>query len=137
MPGVIETALESCKTRLVELEAQIKPLRTERDQLNEAIGKLQALTPAPSATNGTAPTSTRRPARRERSRPRAPKGQNRRLILTAIKDEAKTAGQIANETGIRRPIAATTLTKLVKDGLAVKAQRGYRAAETLLWRNHR
>jgi predicted HTH transcriptional regulator len=134
MPGVIETALESCKARLVELEAQIKPLSAERDRLNAAIEKLQVLTPGPSATNGSAPARARR-ARRRSSRPRAPKGQNRRLILAAIKEEAKTAGQIANETGIRRPIAASTLTKLVNDGLAVKAQRGYRAADTLLWRN--
>jgi predicted Rossmann fold nucleotide-binding protein DprA/Smf involved in DNA uptake len=134
LPSVIETTLESCKAHLAELDRQIKPLRTERDQLRQAIEKLQALTPAPSATNGTAPTSARRPARRS-SRPRAPKGQNRRLILAAIRHDPKTASQITTETGIPRPIAATTLTKLVKDGLAVKADRGYQAANTLLWRN--
>ena len=59
---------------------------------------------------------------------RAPRGENRRLILAAIKNEAKTAGDVAKETGIGRPTVSTTLTKLVSDGVAVKAQRGYKAA---------
>ena len=133
MPAVIETAIKRCKARVVELDQQIGPLTGERDQLRQAIEKLETLTSRPPATNGAAPTSVPR-ARRASSRPRAPKGQNRRLILAAIREQAKTATQVANETDIPARIAATTLTKLVKDGLAVKAERGYQAANTLLWR---
>ena len=53
---------------------------------------------------------------------------NRRLILEAIRDAPKTAGDVAKETGIDRPTVSTTLTKLVSDGAAVKANRGYKAA---------
>ena len=70
---------------------------------------------------------TRRGAART-STGRAPRGQNRRLILEAIKDQPKTAGDVAKETGIGRPTVSTTLTKLVSDGAAVKAKRGYKAA---------
>ena len=49
-------------------------------------------------------------------------------ILEAIKSEPKTAGQIAKETGLNRGTISTTLTKLTKEGAAVKAERGYRAA---------
>ena len=80
------------------------------------------------------PRGQRRQERRPRrgaartSTGRAPRGQNRRLILEAIKDEPKTAGDVAKETGIGRPTVSTTLTKLVSDGAAVKAKRGYKAA---------
>jgi DNA-binding IclR family transcriptional regulator len=42
--------------------------------------------------------------------------------------EPKTASQIAKETGLNRGTISTTLTKLTKEGAAVKAERGYRAA---------
>lgn len=61
------------------------------------------------------------------SEPRAPRGANRQSILQAIQDEAKTAAQVAEETGIKRGTVATTLVKLVDENAAVKAERGYRA----------
>ncbi|MFL5835511.1 MAG: ArsR family transcriptional regulator [Solirubrobacteraceae bacterium] len=49
-------------------------------------------------------------------------------MLEAIKSEPKTAGQVATETGLNRGTISTTLTKLTKEGAAIKADRGYRAA---------
>jgi hypothetical protein len=51
----------------------------------------------------------------------------RDAILEAIESEPKTAGQIAGD-GRNRGAVSTTLTKLTKEGAAVKAERGYRAA---------
>jgi hypothetical protein len=51
----------------------------------------------------------------------------RDAILEATKSEAKTASRIAGD-GLNRGAVSTTLTKLTKEGAAVKAERGYRAA---------
>ena len=116
-----------------ELEKQIAPLADEAEQLRTAITRLEAIepggcgTPRPRAANGSRGATARRGAART-STGRAPRGQNRRLILEAIKDQPKTAGDVAKETGIGRPTVSTTLTKLVSDGAAVKAKRGYKAA---------
>lgn len=131
--SVIRDAVDSWKRRLAELEEQIAPLADEAEQLRTAITRLEAIEPGGSggrrarAANGARAATARRGAART-STGRAPRGQNRRLILEAIKDQPKTAGDVAKETGIGRPTVSTTLTKLVSDGAAVKAKRGYRAA---------
>jgi DNA-binding transcriptional ArsR family regulator len=117
--SVIRDAVDTWKRRLSELEEQIAPLA-------------EAIEPGGSrrrsrGTDGARGATRRRGAART-STERAPRGQNRRLILEAIKDEPKTAGDVAKETGIGRPTVSTTLTKLVSDGAAVKAKRGYKAA---------
>jgi CRP-like cAMP-binding protein len=130
--SVIRDAVDTWKRRLSELEEQIAPLADEAEQLRTAITRLEAIEPGGSgrrtrAANGARATTTRRGAART-STGRAPRGENRRLILEAIKSEPKTAGDVAKETGIGRPTVSTTLTKLVSDGAAVKAKRGYKAA---------
>jgi DNA invertase Pin-like site-specific DNA recombinase len=129
--SVIRDAVDSWKRRLAELEEQIAPLADEAEQLRTAIARLEAIEPASAGRRRSANGGRR--AGRRRSAPRtntgrAPRGQNRRLILEAIRNEAKTAGDVAKETGIGRPTVSTTLTKLVSDGAAVKAKRGYKAA---------
>jgi predicted Rossmann fold nucleotide-binding protein DprA/Smf involved in DNA uptake len=129
--SVIRDTVETLKGRVADLEQQIGPLADEAEQLRTAIAKLEAIEPArlgrrtPSAA-GARRTPTRRAT--QPTAPRAPRGQNRRAILDAIRAEAKTAGDVAKETGIGRPTVSTTLTKLVSDGAAVKAERGYKAA---------
>jgi DNA-binding transcriptional ArsR family regulator len=130
--SVIRDAVDAWKRRLSELEEQIAPLADEAEQLRTAITRLEAIEPGGSgrrarATTGSRRAGTRRGAARS-STGRAPRGQNRRLILEAIKDQPKTAGDVAKDTGIGRPTVSTTLTKLVSDGAAVKAKRGYKAA---------
>jgi predicted Rossmann fold nucleotide-binding protein DprA/Smf involved in DNA uptake len=129
--SVIRDAVETWKRRVADLEKQIAPLADEAEQLRSAIAKLEAIEPAGGRRRAPSATTARRRARAGRatqSSARAPRGQNRRAILEAIKDEPKTAGDVAKETGIGRPTVSTTLTKLVSDGVAVKANRGYKAA---------
>jgi predicted transcriptional regulator len=54
-----------------------------------------------------------------------PRGQTRANVLEALKDGAKTAGEVSEATGIPRASASTTLNKLAKSGDVVKARRGY------------
>ena len=130
--SVIRDAVDAWKRRLAELEEQIAPLADEAEQLRTAITRLDAIEPGRRARRARATNAGRSAAPRRggarTSTGRAPRGQNRRLILEAIKDEPKTAGDVAKETGIGRPTVSTTLTKLVSDGAAVKAKRGYKAA---------
>jgi CRP-like cAMP-binding protein len=129
--SVIRDAVDTWKRRLSELEEQIAPLADEAEQLRTAITRLEAIEPSGAGRRARAANGGRRATARRGARTstgRAPRGQNRRLILEAIKDEPKTAGDVAKETGIGRPTVSTTLTKLVSDGAAVKAKRGYRAA---------
>jgi predicted Rossmann fold nucleotide-binding protein DprA/Smf involved in DNA uptake len=129
--SVIRDAVETWKRRVADLEKQIAPLADEAEQLRSAIAKLEAIEPARGRRRAPSAAGRQRaPSRRTatQSNARAPRGQNRRAILDAIKDEAKTAGDVAKETGIGRPTVSTTLTKLVSDGAAVKAKRGYKAA---------
>jgi DNA invertase Pin-like site-specific DNA recombinase len=132
--SVIRDAVETWKRRVEDLEAQIAPLADEAEQLRTAIARLEAIEPASTTgrrTRSAGGAARGAAARRGASKPngqRAPRGHNRRAILEAIKDEAKTAGDVAKETGIGRPTVSTTLTKLVSDGAAVKAKRGYKAA---------
>jgi DNA-binding transcriptional ArsR family regulator len=129
--SVIRDAVDAWKRRLSELEEQIAPLADEAEQLRTAITRLDAIEPGGTGrrrgANAGSSAAPRRVAART-STGRAPRGQNRRLILEAIKNEPKTAGDVAKETGIGRPTVSTTLTKLVSDGAAVKAKRGYKAA---------
>jgi hypothetical protein len=97
--SVIRDAVDTWKRRLSELEEQIAPLADEAEQLRTAITRLEAIEPRGSgrrarAANGATGATPRRGAART-STARAPRGQNRRLILEAIKNEPKTAGDRA------------------------------------------
>ncbi len=53
-------------------------------------------------------------------------GATRAKVLGALShDQALTAGQVAQATGLARPTVSTTLSKLAKSGEVVKASRGY------------
>jgi hypothetical protein len=129
--SVITDAVNDWKSRLAGLEQQLAPLVDEAEQLRTAIARLEAIEPG-AGRGRPANASPRRAGRRRATRRtptgRAPRGENRRAILQAISDAPKTAGDVAKETGIGRPTVSTTLTKLVSDGAAVKAKRGYKAA---------
>src|SRR3954452_19814395 len=130
--SVIRDAVDTWKRRLSELEEQIAPLADEAERLRPAIRRLEAIERRGAgrrarATNGGRGAAARRGAART-SAARGPRGQNPGLILEAIHAPPKTAGDVAKETAIGRPTVSTTLTKLVSDGAAVKAKRGYKAA---------
>jgi DNA-binding transcriptional ArsR family regulator len=126
--SVIRDAVDAWQGRLAELEQKLAPLVDEAEQLRTAIARLEAIEPATGSRSANRGRGRGRRGGARTSAGRAPRGENRRLILQAISDAPKTAGDVAEETGIGRPTVSTTLTKLVSDGAAVKAKRGYKAA---------
>ncbi len=140
--SLIEESLATWKARLSELEERIAPLASEAQELRDAIAKLEGAGKAPksrpkagraapkrSLGTGRSRTAGGSPRAGGATKPAASTGreQNRDRILTAIRSEAKTAGQVASETGLGRASVSTALTKLVTEGVAVKAPRGYKA----------
>jgi len=117
--SVIDDALRSMSQRLEEVEREADELRAAIAALGR--GRTHS-TAAPRNGTGTATLAT--PARPAAGK-RAPRGENRRKILNAIKRKAKTASEIEAETGIAVATAASTLHALVRAGQARKATRGY------------
>ena len=76
---------------------------------------------------GTAAPAVATPRRRTPSRSsRRPRGGARTTVLEALDvDTPRTAGDIAKLTNVPRARAGTTLSRLVKQGKATKADRGY------------
>jgi alkaline phosphatase len=56
---------------------------------------------------------------------RAPRGQNKAMILASLKSGPKTASEIAKETGIRTGTVSSMLSKMATAGEVAKADRGY------------
>jgi DNA-binding transcriptional ArsR family regulator len=142
----VSAIIEGIKARIGQIEEQLRQHRDLSDELERLRGALERLeggvsmrvrgrrASAPTASRRTTPTtepsapskgSASAPTRR---RP-APRGQTRAKILEALKDGPKTAGEIAEATGVARGTASTTLSKLAKTGEIVKAERGYRLPE--------
>jgi len=142
----VGTIAEQIKARIGQIEEQLKAhrdLSDELDRLRGALSRLEgtvatrpkgrrasakvaarATTKSASKRADAAKTSTagRKPARTAAV---APKGHVRAKVLEALKDGSKTAGEVANMTGIARATASTTLSKLAKSGDVLKAERGY------------
>ena len=127
----------SIKGRIREVEAQLKDHKALSDELDRLKGALSRLEgevrarvegsrrrqpPATQPTTSPAPKDTS-PARSATAR--APRGENKKKILTALKDGPKTASEIANETGIKAGTVSASLSKLATAGEVVKADRGY------------
>ena len=127
----------SIKERIREVEEQLKnhkALSDELERLKRALSRLEggvrsrvdsrqrcerpvtqrATAPAPKDTSPAPSTSAR-----------APRGENKKNILAALKSGPKTASEIANETGIKASTVSASLSKLAKTGEVVKADRGY------------
>jgi hypothetical protein len=138
----VRAIAKQIKTRIGHIEEQLKQhrdLSDELERLRSALGRLEgdvaarvrgrrppAKSAPPAAARPATPTRTAAGgARRGRGAP-APRGQTRAAVLAALKDGPKTAGEIAASTGVARGTASTTLSKLVKSGDVVKAERGYR-----------
>jgi hypothetical protein len=69
-----------------------------------------------------APQKPSKPSRRSTRR----RGDTKQRVLDALdQTEPRTAGQIEKTTGVGRTLVATTLNRLVKQGGASKAKRGY------------
>lgn len=147
VPGV-GAIVEQIKARIGHVEEQLKQhrdLSDELERLRDALGRLEGgvsarvrgrRTPATASSQRTTAAAKKSPAakgsaasRPTRAASSGPRGQTRAKILEALKDGPKTAGEIAEATGIGRGTASTTLTKLAKSGEVVKAERGYKLPE--------
>ena len=127
----------SIKGRIREVEEQLRDHNALSDELERLKGALSRLEggvrsrvdarhrrqrPVTQRTTAPAPKDTS-PARSTNAR--APRGENKKKILAALKDGPKTASEIANQTGIKASTISASLSKLAKAGEVVKADRGY------------
>jgi len=130
-----------------EIQDRLEQVLAEAEKLRAALVALDPRErPKPQRTRGRA-ASTRKPATaapaspkpaastRASSRPAAAKsassrtapGATKSSVLAALKKGgALTAGEVAAATGLGRGTVSTTLSKLAKSGVVVKADRGYR-----------
>jgi predicted Rossmann fold nucleotide-binding protein DprA/Smf involved in DNA uptake len=127
----------SIKGRIREVEEQLKDHKALSDELERLKGALSRLEggvrsrvdrtrrrqrPVTQGTTAASPKDTS-PVRSTNAR--APRGENKKKILAALKGGPKTASEIANETGIKAGTIGASLSKLAKAGEVVKAGRGY------------
>lgn len=129
-----------------EIQDRLEQLLSEAEKLRDALAALDPREQKPSSSrtqSSSARRSTRstrrtsRPATSTAARPRraSSSGSNSRTapgatknsVLSALeKGGAMTAGEVASATGLGRGTVSTTLSKLAKSGVVVKADRGYR-----------
>jgi len=89
------------------LREELAPLRAQLGEIEDAIARIEGKPRKSPQASDT----------------RAPRGQNRKLILDALKAKPGSTGSaVAAATGIAKPTAYATLAKLVKDGLVAKKQ---------------
>jgi hypothetical protein len=109
-----------------QIEQRLTGVREETDRLQAALDSL-----GHGAADAT-PVDVGKPRRQSRAqapqrRRRAPRGAARQAVLeTLAVADAMTAGQLATVTGLPRERIAPELSKLVKTGELVKADRGYK-----------
>jgi DNA-binding transcriptional ArsR family regulator len=132
-----------------EIQERLEQLLAEAEKLRDALaaldpreqksdGRRAQRAPARRATRTASPrasTTRSTTATRASSRPAASKGSNSRTAPGATKNAvlaslekggAMTAGEVATATGLGRGTVSTTLSKLAKSGVVVKADRGYK-----------
>jgi Fic family protein len=107
---------------LAGIDRSLAAIATERERLLNARAQL-----APAAL---VPLEERR-QRQPQSSSRRKRGDTIKQVLEALgPTEPRTAGDVAKTTKMSRPLVGSTLNRLVKQGLASKAKRGYlRAAD--------
>jgi uncharacterized protein len=141
MPDLLDRITQDIQRRLDEL----RPLAREAERLEaalQALGADTATSPPSAAPAAPTPASPRaQPARRRRtrqarqpvatpasapaatrSRPRAPRGQNRERVLGVVRERpGATTAEIASVSGVQRTVVHGVLRKLESNG-EVKSQ---------------
>jgi hypothetical protein len=114
----------------------LREIRERKEQARAAVEESRRLEAALAALDAGRVEGSRasRPTRRQPAAC-APRGANRAAVLTVVGERpGVSAGQVTSATGIARPIATSTLAKLVADGGLERVElpgrtRGYRLAQ--------
>lgn len=116
---------EKLRDALAALDPREPRSRGRRAASSSSSPAASAAPPAASTTASPAPRRTRAAASSSSGSRTAP-GATKNSVLTALeKGGAMTAGEVASATGLGRGTVSTTLSKLAKSGVVVKAERGY------------
>ncbi len=117
-----------------EIDARLRelnPLVSEYDRLTEARESLSDGAPAPERrARSTSRTASRRAGARQPrggraagkgGGKRAPRGENRAKLLAVVEERpGVSVGEVAQATGIKKPIVYSTMYKLVETGEVAK-----------------
>lgn len=135
---MIDRIRQEIQDRLAQVQAEAEKLgaalvaldpREQKPARSTARSSTRASTRSASRTTRTAAstgTRTRR-ASSTGSASRTAPGATKSSVLAALeKGGAMTAGEVASATGLGRGTVSTTLSKLAKSGVVVKADRGYK-----------
>ncbi len=124
----IQTRAEQVRVALAERErAYRRETQEMRDELARLDAALRAIAGEPQGPKRQTPAS---PA----SSPRAKRGENRLKILRVVDERPGVgAAEVAQSTGIARPVVYSTLAKLAQAGeiekVDVNGSAGYRVAD--------
>ena len=122
-----EDLLDRITRELRERKQAARAAYEESLRLQAALDALDAAAAGPPEAAPVAappPAAARRRTGGAASRTRAPRGENRRRILETVGERpGASAAEVASVTGIDRPIVASTLAKLAKDGGVERVER--------------
>jgi transposase len=109
------------------IESRLRELKTESDRLEAALRSLDG-----GAPRSQRPRKAGRPkAAAKHTTKRAPRGQRRSQLLAVVKEHpGVTASQLASQIGISTNQAYALATRLHKEGLLSKRNRGYHVASS-------
>src|SRR3954452_9241995 len=109
------------------LERILREVRERKEAARSAYEesvRLQAALDALGSARGPSTSTPAAPAPSPAPPRRTARGENRRRILEVIQDRpGASAGEVAQVTGIARPTAASTLSKLAADGEVERVER--------------
>ncbi len=100
--------------------------RSSRSSASRSSGARAARSSGPQRRSRSTQRRSQGNQRRSQAR-RTPPGATKNRVLEALSDgRARTAGEVAETTGLARGTVSTTLSKLARGQEVVKAERGYR-----------
>lgn len=136
-----ENALTSIELLRQRIQQRLNDVVEEADRLRRALAALDAARSVDGAESKRSSGRSRRPGagravtqaasarsqkQRGAKRGAATRSSTRERVLAALADgKAMTAGDVAAVSGLKRPTVSTTLSRLVKNGDVVRAERGY------------
>jgi hypothetical protein len=120
---VTDDLLDRIRTELEQRLEESRAARDEYARLERALAALDAVESDGQARASTPSRRARRGSNGTRSRPRAPRGQNRERVLAAVRERpGASPAEIALASGVERGVLYALLTRLVGSGALEKEQ---------------